>query len=98
MAKVQVCKEANLEISALDFNEAQKGKDLCDRDAAVAKRCIRSYVNSGKDVLNAEDIKEALDSTPSTLPNSKTSVVKVMPNDGSIDKARIDNITKVSLL
>ena len=94
MAKVQVCKEANLEISALDFNETQKGKDQCDRDAAVAKRCIRSYVNIGKDVLNAEDIKEALDSTPSTLPNTKTSVVKVMPNDGSIDKARIDNITR----
>ena len=89
-AKVQVCKEANLEISALDFNEAQNGKDQRDRDAAVAKRCIRSYVNSGKDVLNSEDIKEALDSTPSTLPNTKTSVVKVMPNEGSIDKARID--------
>ena len=94
MAEVQVCKEANLEISALDFNEAQKGKDQCDRDAAVAKRCIRSYVNSGKDVLNAEDIREALDSTPSTLPNTKTSVVKVMPNDGSTYKARIDNITR----
>ena len=94
MAKVQVCKEANLEISASDFNEAQKGKDQCDRDAAVAKRCIPSYVNSGKDVLNAEDFNEALDSTPSTLPNTKTSVVKVMPNAGSIDKARIGNITR----
>ena len=83
-----------MEISALDFNEAQKGKDQCDRDAAVAKKCIRSYMNTGKDVLNAEDIKQTLDSTPSTLPNTKTSVVKVMPNDGSIDKARIDNITR----
>ena len=51
-------------------------------------------MNSGKDVLNAEDIKEALDSTSGTLPNTNTSVVKVMPNDGSIDKARIDNITR----
>ena len=47
-----------------------------------------------KDVLNAEDIKEALDSTSGTLPSTKTSVVKVIPNDGSIDKARIDNITR----
>ena len=59
---IEVCKEANLEISALDFKEAQKGKDQCDKDAAVGKRCIRSYVNNRKNVLNAEDIKEALDS------------------------------------
>ena len=94
MAKVHVCNEANLEISALDFNKAQKRKDQCDRYAAVAKRCIRSYLNSGKDVFNAEDIKEALDSTSGTLPNTKTSVVKVMPNYGSIDKAQTDNITR----
>ena len=42
MAKKEVCDKLAIKLKSLDFNEAQKGKDQCDRDGAVAKRCIRS--------------------------------------------------------
>ena len=61
MAKREVCNRLGLKLMSLDFNEAQKGKDQCDRDGAVAKRCIRSFMNSRHDVLNAKDVKLALD-------------------------------------
>ena len=52
-------KEAKL--CRLDFSEPQWGKDQCDRDSAVVKRKIRSYLNAGNDVISAMDVKKAID-------------------------------------
>ena len=37
MKKKEVCDKLGVKLKSLDFNEAQKGKDQCDRDGAVAK-------------------------------------------------------------
>ena len=94
MGKKEVCDKLGIKLKSLDFNEAQKGKDQCDRDGAVAKRCIRSFVNSGNDVVNAKDVKLALDRSIRALCNSKSSVVTVNQNNGSIGKAKIKDISR----
>ena len=40
MVKKEIAENLGLEIIAVDFNKAQKEKDQCDRDGAVAKRAI----------------------------------------------------------
>ena len=94
MVKKEIAENLGLEIIAVDFNEAQKGKDQCDRDRAVAKRAIRSHVNEGYDVLNACDIKEALDTSVGALINGKTSVISVNLSEGHMEKAKIPNISR----
>ena len=37
----------------LDYNEPQKGKDQCDREAAVARNALRNYVNQGNNIQSA---------------------------------------------
>ena len=78
-------------LTAVDFNEAQKGKDQCDRDGALAKRAIRSHVNERNDVLNVIDIKAALDKSVGSLRNSKASVISVDALGGHMEKAKIQN-------
>ena len=94
MANKEVCDKLGIKLESLDFNEAQKGKDQCNRDGAVAKRCIQSFVNSGNDVLNAKDVKLALDRSIGALSNSKSSVVTINHANGSIGKAKIKDISR----
>ena len=49
-------------IARYDLSEAQAGKDICYRRAAALKSHIRRYINEGKDVKTASDMKEATDS------------------------------------
>ena len=92
--KHETAEKLGLKLAAVDFNEAQKGKDQCDRDGAVAKRAIQSYVNEGNDVLNAIEIKMALDKSVGSLRNSKTSVISVDASGGHMEKAKIQNISR----
>ena len=57
MVKREIAEKLDLDITAIDFNEAQKGKDQCDHDGAVAKRAIKSYANEGHNVWNAFKLK-----------------------------------------
>ena len=98
MVKHEIAEKLCLKLTAVDFNEAQKGKDQCDRDGAVAKRAIRSCVNEGNDVLNAIDIKEALDKSVGSLRNSKTSVISVDASGGHMEKAKFQNISRYHFL
>ena len=59
MAKKEVCDKFSIKLKSLDFMKHKKQK--CDRDGVVAERCIRSFVNMGNDVINAKDVKLALD-------------------------------------
>ena len=94
IAKKGVRDKLGIKLESLDFNEAQKGKDQCDRDGAVAERCIQSFVSSGNDVLNAKDVKLALDCSIGSLSNNRSSVVTVSHANGSIGKAKIKDISQ----
>ena len=43
-----------------DYNEPYCGKDQCDRESAVAKSIIRSFIDSGNDLLDGDDLFKAL--------------------------------------
>ena len=55
----RISKEKNTPIKRLEFNKPQKGEDQCDRDIALARNALRSYVDEGNDILG-EDIYQAL--------------------------------------
>ena len=92
MVKREIAEKLDLDITAIDFSDAQKGKDQCDRYGAVAKRAIKSYVNEGHNDLNAIQIKEALDNSSGSLRNSKASVISVDASESNLEKAKIPNI------
>ena len=77
MAKKEICDSVGIKLESIDFNVAQKGKDQCDRDGAVAKRKICTYVNEGHDVTSATEVKEAVDAPPGILKNSKSCVIEI---------------------
>ena len=39
-----------------DFNELCQGKDQCDRDSATSKSLMSSYIDTGPDIITAEDV------------------------------------------
>ena len=59
-ALYKLCLAKGLTLLRYDFNEPCKGKDQCDRESAGAKAVINSFVNSGNDLLTAEDLCTAL--------------------------------------
>ena len=52
-------------IEAYHFCEPQKGKDICDRKAGQVKTVINAYINNGNDVINASNLKKAIDKSKS---------------------------------
>ena len=46
----------------MDFSDPQGGKGPCDLKAAVLKNHMRTYLNSGNDITNAEQMKTAMES------------------------------------
>ena len=49
-----------------DFSDPQRGKGVCDRQAATIKGDIGRYVNEGNDVMNGEQLKTAIESGEGT--------------------------------
>ena len=56
----KICKSKGVNLVRYDYNEPCCGKDQCDRESAVAKNLIRSFVDTGNDVISANDIFKAL--------------------------------------
>ena len=50
-----ICKQNEIILRQLDYNELQKGKDQYDRESAVARNMMRCFVDEGNDILTAED-------------------------------------------
>ncbi|CAG2201429.1 unnamed protein product [Mytilus edulis] len=48
-------------IATYDFCEAQDEKGSCDRTAATVKCAVKRYINQGNDVLNAVQLKKAIE-------------------------------------
>ncbi|CAH3168535.1 unnamed protein product, partial [Pocillopora meandrina] len=44
----------------IDFSDPQGGKGAADRLAATCKNHVRTFINEGNDVTNAEQLKSAL--------------------------------------
>ena len=86
-----LCKNSNIKLLRCDFNEPCKGKDQCDRESAGAKRVINSYLESGQDVMTADDVYEALHHG-SGLRNSQVCVLEVNSDESSLSGPTIKGI------
>ena len=64
LAMKEIAKKHKVQLR-VDFSDPQGGKGSCDRKAATIKNHIKAYVNSGKDVENADQMKTAIDSSNS---------------------------------
>ena len=58
-AEWKICKTLGITLERHDFNEPQCGKDQCDRESDIARKLMRTYVDEGNNILDANDIKEA---------------------------------------
>ena len=74
-----------------DYNEPCCGKDQCDRESAAAKTILRSYVDSGNDLLTAEDLHKSLHYGYG-MKNSQVAVAEINPKDVVLEGPKIPNI------
>ena len=87
-----ICKQEHVKLLRYDFNEPQKGKDQCDREAAPAKNQLRSYVEAGNDIDNDVDIYNALHYAKG-LKNSKVCVVDISTKDTKLSCPKTKNVS-----
>lgn len=62
LAMKEIAKKHKVKLR-VDFSDPQGGKGSCDRKAATIKTHIKAYINSGKDVETAEQVKRAIESS-----------------------------------
>ncbi|CAH3158880.1 unnamed protein product [Pocillopora meandrina] len=55
-----ISSSTGIEIKRIDFSDPQGGKGTADRLAATCKNHVRTFINEGNDVTNAEQLKSAL--------------------------------------
>ena len=55
-----ISSSTGIEIKRIDFSDPQGGKGAADRLAATCKNHVRTFINEGNDVTNAEQLKSAL--------------------------------------
>ena len=86
------CKKKGFNLMRYDCNEPCCGKDQCDRDSASAKAVIRSYIDSGNDLITAEDVYEAMHYGYG-VKNAEVAVVQINKENASLCGTKITNIS-----
>ena len=80
-----------MELKYTEFNEPQKGKEQCDRDAAVIKHHIKSYWHSGHDISNSlENFDAVLHGRG--VRNVKPSIIEINTTYSDLDKVILPDI------
>ena len=85
-----LCQKRNIQLLRYDFNEPCCGKDQCDGESAAAKSILRSFIDAGNDVMNAEDVYEGLH-YGFGMKNTKVAVAKI--EKVTLSGQKIRNIT-----
>ena len=63
LAVEQLYRETGILIERIDYSEAQAGKSVCDRRAAILKGECRRHVNEGHDITNSTEFIDGAKST-----------------------------------
>lgn len=87
-----LAKKHQLVLKRYDFCEPQNGKDICDRKISPIKRAIYQYANEGNDVVNASQMKKAIESKY----NCSSTKVYVCETNQSLNIDHVSKIPKVS--
>ena len=88
-------KRTGIEVVRYNFSDPQAGKDLCGRQIAPCKQCLRNYLAENNDIQTAQDVKNALVSSPQHHRNLSSSVHSRSFSDvANVASNKIPNITK----
>ena len=85
---------AGIKIVRYDFSDPQAGKDVCDRRIATVKSHMRRYINEGRDIKTASDMKAAIDSYGG-VKGCQAAVVKVQESSQTMKKHTMSGIILV---
>ena len=91
-ALYKLCLSLGLALLRYDYNEPCKGKDQCDRESAGAKAVMNSFVNSGKDMINANDLYTALHHGKG-IRNTQACVLEIDLEKSSVEGSKIKNVS-----
>ena len=87
-----LCRQKGIKLLRYDYNEPCCGKDLCDCENAAAKSIIRSFIDSGNDLLSGDDLFKALHYGYG-MKDSKVALIQVDTTNTVITGDKISNIT-----
>ena len=71
-----ICQQNSFSFKRIDFNEASKGKDQCDRESACKKKHRDYYISAGNNVTTALQMKQAAESSGG-VKDTKTAVINI---------------------
>ena len=91
-ALFKMCRTFGIELVRYDYNEPCKGKDQCDRESAGVKTLMNSYVSSGKDMMTANDMYDAVHYGRG-IKNTKASVIEIDSENTKLNGISIPNIS-----
>jgi hypothetical protein len=89
-----IAKSVGMKIVRIDFSDPQGGKGAADRLAATCKGHIRAYINEGHDVVTAENMKDALQSSGG-IQGVRVVAMQTIHSSSS-DQRKIPNINKLN--
>lgn len=82
-------KSTGVNVKRIDFSDPQGGKGAADRLAATCKAHIRTFINEGNDVTNAEQLKDAI------LSYGGIEGVRVTATDSVCEAGMFENTPKI---
>lgn len=86
-----MAKNFGIKVLRHDYNEPQRGKDQADRESAVAKMYIKSYLCEGHNIASAKDVYDAL-VYKGRMKNAKASIIEVNKQSSFITDVKIADI------
>jgi hypothetical protein len=90
--KQKICEKYKIELKQILFCEPQRGKDQADRDSAVIKHRLNSYVDAGQDAEKPEQLFAGI-LWNNGLKNMKPCVIEIKPELGKLNVQATEGIT-----
>ena len=87
-----LCRQKGIKLLSYDYNEPCFGKVPCDHEIAAAKSIIRSFIDSGNDLLDGDDLFKALHYSYE-MKDSKAALIQVDTTNTVITGDKTSNIT-----
>ncbi|CAC5414974.1 unnamed protein product [Mytilus coruscus] len=84
-------------LASYNFSEAQNGKGPCDRRAAHAKFVIKRFINEGRDVTSALDMKKALEKLDKKIQRKLVQWDSLKPSKNAVQLKVISDWTDIAI-
>ncbi|CAF3348357.1 unnamed protein product [Rotaria sp. Silwood2] len=88
-----ICQHNGFTLKRIDFNEAGKGKDQCDRESACTKTHRDYYISAGNSVTTALQMKQAAEWSGG-VKDTKVAVVNIEENEKTLKLVKLKGSTQ----